>query len=330
MALSGSTAAEKLEDLATRTYKEQAIWYLNAYWGDLESDAEKLWDFRNKFSELDLDQKDQGCSLDEMQAHRFLEAFDMTLTVRKMREGLRDTGAIGDRVKKIALCHYMLVHFKGDYTYLATAPQGDNKEEIEEAQRLLDAVQVALADSQAKASEAAQAVIEAKSRETAAQAREAEAVAAQREQEAALADLQAQEKAYNDKTTDLTTRSEQGGVVTRNKAKNELAQHLAEDPLPLRTAKITNEAAVRKAEKATKAAADARVAAESARLASEDAKAAAEAAVEVAVQKVGEAEAFLQEVKSKPGCGQGAVWWMERELHEAKKFLPLSKGGIAR
>jgi hypothetical protein len=56
----------------------------------------------------------------------------------------------------------------------------------------------------------------------------------------------------------LKKKSEEGGVVSRNKAKNELAQHLAEDPLPLRQAKITAEAAVRKAEKATKAAAEAK------------------------------------------------------------------------
>jgi len=76
--------------------------------------------------------------------------------------------------------------------------------------------------------------------------------------EAALAEVKKQEDAYNAKTEDLKKKSEEGGVVSRNKAKNELAQHLAEDPLPLRQAKITAEAAVRKAEKATKAAAEAK------------------------------------------------------------------------
>ena len=45
-------------------------------------------------------------------------------------------------------------------------------------------------------------------------------------------------------------------MVSRNKAKNELAQHLGEDPLPLRKAKITAEAAVKRAERAKKAAED--------------------------------------------------------------------------
>merc|ERR1712063_56368 len=86
-------------------------------------------------------------------------------------------------------------------------------------------------------------------------AREAEAKAAQQELEAALAEVKAQEDAYNQKKADLELKSTQGGVVSQNKAKAELSQHLAEDPLPLRRAKITQEAAVKKAERATNAAA---------------------------------------------------------------------------
>ena len=49
--------------------------------------------------------------------------------------------------------------------------------------------------------------------------------------EAALAELKAQEDAFNQKTEELKRKSEEGGVVSKNRAKNELAQHLAEDPL---------------------------------------------------------------------------------------------------
>ena len=58
--------------------------------------------------------------------------------------------------------------------------------------------------------------------------------------------LQEQEDAYARKTEELKQKSEEGGLVSRNKAKNELAQHLGEDPLPLRRAKITTEAATKK------------------------------------------------------------------------------------
>merc|ERR1712227_23970 len=168
-----------------------------------------------------------------------------------------------------------------------------------------------------------------------------EAKSAQEELEAALAALKAEEDAYNQKKAELKKKSETGGVVSRNKAANELAQHLAEDPLPLRKAKITAEAAVKRSEKATKAAADAREAAEkaaveatNARKAAEDAreasakaKAVAEAALDDASKKLQEAEDYLEEVKSKPGCAHGALWWIERELHEQKAYLPESKGG---
>ena len=68
--------------------------------------------------------------------------------------------------------------------------------------------------------------------------------ASQLELEAALAEVKKQEDAYNAKTETLKKKSEEGGVVSRNKAKNELAQHLAEDPLPLRQAKITAEGSI--------------------------------------------------------------------------------------
>eukprot|EP00479_Gromia_sphaerica_P004715 TRINITY_DN15561_c0_g1_i1.p1 TRINITY_DN15561_c0_g1~~TRINITY_DN15561_c0_g1_i1.p1 ORF type:complete len:130 (-),score=26.29 TRINITY_DN15561_c0_g1_i1:161-550(-) len=52
------------------------------------------------------------------------------------------------------------------------------------------------------------------------------------------------------KRLDWKNACEEGGIVSRNRAKNELEQLLAEDPLPLRRAQITTQAALKKAEKA--------------------------------------------------------------------------------
>jgi len=175
---------------------------------------------------------------------------------------------------------------------------------------------------------------EARTKEAEARSRESEAAAAKAELEVALADLNAQQEAYDNTTADLKAKSETGGLVAQNKAKAELAQHLNKPTLALSRARITQEAAVKKAEKARLAAAEARGVAEeatrqavAAREKSHQAKLAAEAAVEDARNKVDEAEEFLQKVKAKPGGGQGAIWWMERELHEARAFLPERKGG---
>merc|ERR1712137_1292156 len=238
-----------------------------------------------------------------------------------------------------------------DWHTLVNSSQGDNSKEIAQAQALLDEVSVAFDEAKRTATAAANALREAKAREAesqqaaeASKKKEAEsqqaagaARAAQQELEEALRALQAEEKAYNDKKEELERKSTQGGVVSMNKAKAELAQHLAEDPLPLRRAKITAEAAVKRADKARQAAEEAakeasqaRQAAESARQASAVAKAKAEEALAAAEAKFKEAEAYLEEVKSRPGCAHGAIWWMDRELHEQRKYLPTSRGGIAK
>jgi len=73
-------------------------------------------------------------------------------------------------------------------------------------------------------------------------------LAAEEELKAALDDLHRQEDEYNSTCQRLKARSEDQslGVVQRNKASNEVAQLLSQDPLPLRQAKITTEAATKK------------------------------------------------------------------------------------
>ena len=40
------------------------------------------------------------------------------------------------------------------------------------------------------------------------------------------------------------------------------------------------------------------------------------------------AENYLKEVGTK--VGQGSLWWLERDLEEAKKYLPQRAGGKAK
>merc|ERR1712063_78994 len=441
-----STDLDKLHVVCQKTYKEQAVWFLNCFWEEFaDKEAELIWQYVLKNAELDLENHETGSGLDEMKAHVFLERFDETLTVREMRAKLRSTGAIGEseRPKLVPLMHYLLYKYNADWhTLVDETRQGDNKEELEKAEQMLKEVQQAFQESERAASAARKALLEAQSKEADAKAREAEAVAreneavqreneavqrekeaverenaakaseqqakqreaaakasaeesrkieeqakkdavaakqaevdaqaAQKELEAALAELKKEEDAFNAKKSELERKGndESIGLVTRNKAKNELAQLLAEDPLPLKRAKITQEAAVRKADKATAHAAQTRQAseasassaskaraqaeadaaqAEAARKSAEaDAQAAtaarqqaeqkaqasakasaeADAAVDAALARLKEAEDYLAEVRSRPGQAFGALWWIDRELHEQKKYIPESKGGI--
>eukprot|EP01103_Thecamoeba_quadrilineata_P021621 TRINITY_DN9_c0_g2_i1.p1 TRINITY_DN9_c0_g2~~TRINITY_DN9_c0_g2_i1.p1 ORF type:complete len:323 (-),score=128.24 TRINITY_DN9_c0_g2_i1:90-1058(-) len=315
MSLKGSNDNDKLKDLYTKSYKDQAIWFLNAYWKQFgEKEAENIWTYAHKMVELDKDKGKEGNQLDEFHAHRFLESFKDPLTVLEMREKLFKVGI--EKSKYVALTAYLVSHYSADWHYLVNAPQGDNQNEVIEAQRLLDSVMKAFSDVQNTAQAAATRESEARNAETA--AKEAKV-----EQQKSLEEVQAQENARNNKTAELERKSTEGGQVSQNKAKAELAQHLAEDPLPLRRAKISNEAAVKKADKAARAAEEAVAAAIAAR-------AAAEKALEEAQLKVAEAEKYLDEVRSKPGSAGGALWWIDRELHEARAYLPTSKGGYAK
>jgi len=303
MAAKDDADRAKLAQISDMPYKAQAIWFLNGFWDSHQKEAEKFWAYVEKAQTLDIERKESGSGLDELNAHRLLEIFDETLTVREMRTQLRTSGALleSDRPKTVPLCHLLLARYKVDWHRFVNAPQGES-EELARAQAKLDACKAAFAQAQA-----AEAELKAK---------EAELRQAQIDLDAALAEVKAQEDAYNAKTAELQRKSEEGGVVSRNKAKNELSQHLAEDPLPLRKAEITAEAAAKRNERALAAVAEARVA--------------AEAAVAAAMQALHEAEAYLAEVSRNAGSGKGALWWIERELHEQRKYLPSSRGGIAK
>jgi len=239
-----------------------------------------------------------------------------------------------------------------------------------------DAAQTAARDEAAAvaAADSAKAAKE-KADEKAELARQAEAKLKQAEEElrAAVEEVLAQEKIIADKIAgfEAIIADESAGGVKRNKAKNELAQTKSEDPLPLRRAKITQQAALRKAEKArkpfaiarseaehearqaakaadaAKAAADqakqARTIADLAAQRAEQTKVEAEAAAERARKEkkladeaaaelsrqvnevnalVKEAEAVLAEMKSRKGTPHGKIWWMERQLLEAQKYMP--------
>jgi len=75
---------------------------------------------QHTFDELDHDKKAGGCALDELQAHRFLERHNETLTVHAMRERLRATGAIGAQVRLVPLIHVLLFKYNADWHHLVS------------------------------------------------------------------------------------------------------------------------------------------------------------------------------------------------------------------
>ena len=166
-----------------------------------------------------------GFALDEFWSHKFLETLGETLTVIQLREKMRAIDLDFD--KKMSVIEYLIFRYKLTVRAVVEAPQGGNPEELHQAELKVEAAQKAVAEMLEKLEQAKRS--------------EAEAEKAEAENKAALEELHKQEEAYNNKKEELKKKSETGGVVARNKAANELSQLLAEDPLPLRRAKINQE-----------------------------------------------------------------------------------------
>jgi len=284
---------EKFSEITGKSHTEQAVWWLNGFWSDGgEKEAETLWTWVHLMIEIELGRPKmygsrtqeikEGCDLDEMKAHVFLEKLGETLTVRALRKKLSELDI--DNNKKMSLSEYLLAYFKKTPKELILAPQGDSDpEKMKAAQEALKLANNSLQDALAGAEAATKAAQELKD---------------------AIAALEKEEKAFNDlkKKLEDTVADESLGVVKKNRAKNELAQLLATDPMPLRKAKLTQGAALKKAEKAKKK---------------------AEELLEKAKEAFKDAEEQLDAIKKAGGgVAQGQIWWMERELAERKKFMP--------
>ncbi|ELP85845.1 hypothetical protein EIN_282260 [Entamoeba invadens IP1] len=338
------TDLEKFKALNKKVFKDQAIWMLNAVWPAYKDTlAEEMWGFTNTFIEFEHENHAEGCDLDELNVHRVFEKIGNQKTVQEMRSQLKNAGV--ENFKRVSLLHFLVYYFGQDWQKVANAPQGDNTEQLSAAQKMLDEVSKKLeectkqADLSKKAAEAAKQKNEsAKASAEKALAKQKEAQAAEDEVTKALNAVQAQEDAKNKKRAELQKKIETAGLVAKNAAIQELAKLDNEDDLPMRRAKTTLEAAQRKAAKALKIATEAKEVADSdadaAAKAQEEADAAAaqaEKTVEETQKKVEEAEQYLKEQQAAAGgSGQGTMWWMQRELTEKKKYMPMRKGGIAK
>jgi len=274
-------------------YQDQAKFFLNAFWTELGSKGELIFEQWQKFIELDKQQYNalpegkkaevwtEGSALDEFWSHKYLETIGKTLSVVQFRQEFKKIDANTD--KKMGMVEFLLWEYAQTVKELLLRPQGSGDgSEVLKAQALLDEVSKSFAEAEKKKNELEKAEAELK---------------------AELAKLKEQEDAYNAKTEELKVKSE-GAGVSAMRAKNELAQHLGEDPLPLRKAKLSTEAATKKAEKA---------------------RALAEKAVEECAKRLEEAEAYLKEQMAKGGGPTlGTFFWMDRELKEKKKFMPTS------
>lgn len=131
---------EQFKEVTNKTYKEQAIFFLNAYWDEHQGDAEKMWGQVLLMEELDEKNGKEGSDLDEMKAHIYLEKQGGTMTVLQLRQKLRKMDL--DFNKRMAMIEFLLFSYDEDVQELMKRPQGANEE--------LKKATVALATAQAE------------------------------------------------------------------------------------------------------------------------------------------------------------------------------------
>jgi hypothetical protein len=211
----------QLSHVNNLVYKEQAIWFLNAFWvtgpkfGSNPTASEEVWTFHKTCVELDRDKKEEGNELNEFDAHRLIEKCDSALTVQEMRRVLKEIDV--DFNKMVSLTEFMIYKFGVDWHELVNAPQGCDMGAINQAQAGLDNANKMLqqaidAANKAKDDHAASQLAEEKSKEeeinsakAAEESKKAEVVLAEAKEQAegALAELTAQEEAFKKKCDDL-------------------------------------------------------------------------------------------------------------------------------
>lgn len=372
---------EGFKDACSKTHTEQAVYWLNGLWSEGASDyAEDIWHIAHIFIEMQCGEPlrygkrakklKEKSDLDEMQAHRVLEKLGETLTVREMRARLLKLDI--DNNKRLCLIEYLVSKYMANeekvVDKIAMLPQGgvDPKilqaaeDKLNNAQDALDASFEATDNANTALKEARETAKKSAAtlkKSQAAAEKSAYALEAQEkvenvvtklvaEAQCASDEFEAEEKKYNDKIAKLENKLKDPklSTVKRGSAVAKLESFKSKDPLPLRKAKITQGAALKKVKKekkkAVKATAiatelkskadianqdaeEAKVAADAAEVVSQQAKADAEVAKEKAIQGFADAEEAIAQIKSEGvGLPDGKIWWMERVLAEKKKFLP--------
>jgi len=112
----------------THNYKEQAIFFLNAFWTEFGEDADKIFKMHLMMNNIAEEQKkpeENLNDLDDFASARFLEMQKLTLTVLQRRAALREIDL--DSNNRMSLLEFLVWHYKVKVDVMMKKPQGTNK-----------------------------------------------------------------------------------------------------------------------------------------------------------------------------------------------------------
>jgi len=151
----------EFEKVCGLKYQDQAKYFLNAFWTEVGSHGNLIFDQWQKFIELDKQQWNalpegkksevwvEGNALDEFWSHKLLENIGKTLSVVQFRQEFKKIDANVD--KKMGIVEFLLWEHNQTVKELLLRPQGSGDgSEIAKAQALLDEVSKSFAEAEKK------------------------------------------------------------------------------------------------------------------------------------------------------------------------------------
>ena len=362
-------AFNKLVELRRKSFRDQAIWFLNASEaGSDQTKCELVREIERKCDNLSADSNEKENVIDELMAHRLAEFSTKHYSqhlpgvddnvVTGLREFMEETNNKSN-TRRISLAELLIYQFGYKWKELVCSPESFDllaekkaREELDQAKNELNKLTEAAKKAAQFAEDARQSEKNALDEEenaakAAEEANRAKLSASQLKEKAseALDALTMQEETTTQKREALEQIAADGkkGIVARNKATAELAILLSEDPLPLRTARIQQEAAMKKMTAAVKKSNEAAALAEATldratkarnnaialRESALDAAKEPEESIPIAQNAFDKISDTLEDIMKKQKSGRGTIFFIRAELLEQKKFLPRSKFVVA-
>lgn len=353
---------KKLYKITNQTYKDQAIWFLNNFskcHNDVQT-SEIVFKIHQKCLQYDTKNDNHNRTkssphINDLNAHFILESFGKPVTQSAFRNYVVSIDPVYKNETPLLIL--LFFYFESDWRVLMNKPPCCyNDADIDRAKSALDEAKMKLKEAVDAECNSSEEVNEAdaamdrylKQQETLTKQitgfriEEESFAQAKSQAEQALEQASIHESSYLEKIhkLELIVNNESNGIVTRNKARAELRIMEHENNLPLQQARLKNENALKILEKSTRASKNARIAAEDEnerlRKAMDDARLAKERAVKVskfAEATIPAARAAIDKLrcmldkmmKNQNAFPWGTIYYIDREVAEAEKFLPKKK-----
>eukprot|EP01098_Paradermamoeba_levis_P010276 TRINITY_DN4320_c0_g1_i1.p1 TRINITY_DN4320_c0_g1~~TRINITY_DN4320_c0_g1_i1.p1 ORF type:complete len:262 (-),score=137.48 TRINITY_DN4320_c0_g1_i1:90-875(-) len=138
---------KRYTEVVSHSIEEQAKFFLRAFVLDFQGNFEEVLDLAQEFSKF-APKEGVVRELDEVQAHVFLEKRGETMTVKELRDQIKEIDL--DKNHKVAFVEYALFRYKKTLAQLFTPPAGASPEALAALEKAIEDYQKTLETRKAR------------------------------------------------------------------------------------------------------------------------------------------------------------------------------------